>query len=216
MSPQSTPSDGFEQDASADADTVADASESRHGPFYLLYPEYGAIDSLVGFAIFYLILDTLSPTLVDALATALPSVAPDTIGTGLALLLWLVAGVTALAIVVPQVQANPRRFETRHERDAFLDANRPSATQYRFALALVVLGGIVSVLAWQTFLDVLGALLPFVIELDGTLPSTLSPATVAVFVLFVVGFAAYSRGLDRLVIGVVRDLLYRSTVDEWE
>jgi hypothetical protein len=195
---------------------VADASEPRRGPFYLLYPEYGAIDSLVGFAMFYLVLDTLSPTLVDALATVLPSVAPDAIGTGLALLLWLVAGVTALAIVVPQVQANPHRFETRRERDAFLDANRPSATQYQFWLALLALGGAVSVLAWQTFIDVLGALLPFVIELDGALPSTLSPANLAVFVLFVVGFAAYSRGLDRLVVGVLRDLLYRSTVDEWE
>lgn len=209
-----SPQNGFDQGAPVDAGTTADASESPRGPFSLLYPEYGALDSLVGFAMFSLILETISPTLVDALATALPSVAPDAIGTGLALLLWLVAFVTALAIVVPQVRANPRRFETRRERDAFLDAKRPSTTQYTVWLAFLALGGTVSYLAWQTFIDVLSAMLPFVIELDGTLPSTVSLANVTVFVLFLVGFAAYSRGLDRLVIGVLRDLLYRSTVDE--
>ena len=226
--PPTSPTDQFDA-TTAGGDTAATArreiptsdapervGESRSDFDWLLYPEYGPIDSIVGFAIFYLLVDALTPTFVDALALVLPDVATSTLTTGTALALWLVAGITALTVVLPQVAANPRRFDSRDERDAFLDANRPSEMQYKVNLTLLVLGGATAFLAWRTVLDVFRGMLPVVVELGGEIPPVLTAGNVAIFVVFVVGVAAYARGLDRLVIGGVREFLYRTMLDDWE
>lgn len=186
------------------------------GPYRLLYPAYGPVESLVGFGLFYLLVDRLTPVVADALAGPVPALVPEPFATLVALLLWLVFGLTVGTTVLAQVRANPPTFGSANERDAFLDANRPSERDYRFNLALLVLGGSTAVLAWPTMLEVLRGLLPVVVTLDGTVPAVLTVGNVAVLVVFFLGFAAYARGLDRLVVGGMREFLYRTSADDWE
>lgn len=196
--------------SSPDEQMTREGVAGERRPFPLLYPEYGPVDSVVGFGLFYLLVDAVTPTLVEALAGPFPDLASGTVTTGTALALWAVFGLTVLTVVLTQAKPNPRRFDTRAERDAFLDANRPTEWDYRLNLALLVLGGSTAALAWGTAVDVLRGMLPVVVDLGGAVPSV---GNVAVFVVFFVGFAAYSRGLDRLVVGGLRELLYRYHLD---
>ena len=181
----------------------------------LLYPEYGPVEALVGFGVFFLIVEWMTPALVDTLAGPFPDLVPEPLTTVTAVLLWVVLGVTVLSIVLTLLTPNPREFGDRSERDAFLDANRPSDREYRFNLVLMVLGGATAVLAWPTFIEVLRETFPMVVELGGPVPTVWTLGNVAIFVVFVLGVAAYTRGLDRLVIGGMREFLYRYHADDW-
>jgi hypothetical protein len=75
---------------------------------------------------------------------------------------------------------------------------------------MVVIGGFIAYLAWETFLVTLENLVVVVVDLDTTLLTTLAPVDIAVFVVFTVAFAAVSRGIDRLVMGGVREALFRT------
>jgi hypothetical protein len=190
------------------------ATDSR--PVRLLYPEYGPVEALVGFGVFALIVEWLTPALVAALAGPVPDLVPEPLTTVTAVLLWVALGATVAAIVLPLLDANPRTFDDRRERDAFLDENRPSDRDYRVNLALMVLGGATAVLAWPTFVAVLRETVPVVVALGGPVPTAWTPGNVAIFAVFVLGVAAYSRGLDRLLVGGMREFLYRYHADDWE
>jgi hypothetical protein len=191
-------------------------AHDRRRSVRLLYPEYGPVEALVGFGAFYLILEWMTPTLVDTLAGPLPDLVPDPLTTLTAMLLWLILGIIVAAIVLEFVGENPREFEDRSERDAYLDEHRPSDRDYRHNLALMVLGGATAVLSWSTAIEVLRGTFPVVVELGGVVPPGQSLADGAVFVVFFVGVAAYARGLDRLVVGGMREFLYRYHADDWE
>lgn len=184
------------------------AHRDRDGPLRVFYPAYGPIDSVLGFGLFYLLVDLATPLLAEALAGLL-GVESAAVETFAAVLLWAVFAATAFGAVLTQTADNPRTFDDRTEREAFLAANRPRPWEYRLHVALATLGGAVAALAWETFVVVFEALLPAVVELDGTVPAVLTPGNVAAFVVFFLGFAAFSRGLDRLVIGTLRESLYR-------
>ena len=192
----------------------ATETEETGGPVGLLYPAYGLVEALVGFGVFGMLVDQITPAAVAALTDTYPGlVGPVT--TGAAVLLWLVAGAMAMAEAIEQARANPRTFPTAAERTAFLDANRPSEAHYRLNLVVMVLGGSMAVLAWNTVVDVLASAVPVVIDAGGTLPASLTLGNVAVFVVFVVAVAAYARALDRLVVGGAREFLYRTHTNDW-
>ena len=196
------------------ATTERTAQDRR--PVRLLYPEYGPLEALIGFGVFYLILDYMMPTLVDTLAGPFPDLVPDPLATGTAMLLWLFLGVIVAATVLDFLDKNPREFEDRSERDTYLDENRPSDRHFQHNLALMFLGGATAVLSWSTAIEVLREMFPVVVELGGLVPPGSSLVDGAVFVVFFIGVAAYARGLDRLVIGGMREFLYRYHVDDWE
>lgn len=185
------------------------------GRLGLLYPEYGPIESLLGFGLFYLLLDTLTPHIVTTLTGPFPDLVPEPVTTATAALLWLVGITTLLAIALTQLDANPHTFTDQDARATFLDQHRPTEPFYTRSLGLLVLGGATAYLTWDTTITYLEGLLPVVVDTTGEFPGVMTIENTVVFVLFFVGFAAYARGLDRLIIGGIREFLYRSLDDDW-
>jgi len=193
----------------------AESARDAGGPVGLLNPEFGPIEALVGFGVFAVLVDRLTPAAVAGLADRFPDlIAPFTTGT--AVLLWLVGGVTVLHVALDLFRPNPRTFTDPEARDAFLDAQRPSAADVRRNLVVMVLGAATALLAWETVVAVFEAMIPVVIEPGGQLPASLSLGNVAILVVFFLAVAAYARALDRLVVGGAREFLYRHYTDDWE
>ena len=123
---------------------------------------------------------------------------------------------TVLHVALDLFRPNPRTFTDPEARDAFLDAQRPSAADVRRNLVVMVLGAATALLAWETVVAVFEAMIPVVIEPGGQLPASLSLGNVAILVVFFLAVAAYARALDRLVVGGAREFLYRHYTDDWE
>ena len=67
----------------------AESARDAGGPVGLLNPEFGPIEALVGFGVFAVLVDRLTPAAVAGLADRFPDlIAPFTTAT--AVLLWLV------------------------------------------------------------------------------------------------------------------------------
>ena len=204
---------GNQDQQESSRDTRTESEENEHQSVQLLYPKYGPVEALVGLGVFYLIVDQLTPVLVDALAGPLPTLVPDPFTTLAALALWGVAVLTLGTQAYAQLRANPVTFDSRAERDAFLDCERPTNGEYRFNPVLMVLGAATALLAWDGATGFLQDVIPVVIELEGDMPAAMTIENALVFAAFFVGLAAYTRGLDRLVIGGMRELLYRLYAD---
>lgn len=200
--------------ASDDADASAREAdggppEGDDGPRVFL-PAYGPVEAAVGYVLFFILVDRATPVLVDELAAPFPDAVPEPFMTYAAVVLWLVLVALLLATVRGQLAANPRTFADADERESFLDEQRRDRWRYRIDAALVVVGGAATVLTWDVFVAVLVDLLSVVVvELDGATPALPGAEEVAVSVVFLVGVAALARGLDRLLVGGVRELLYR-------
>ena len=200
---------GTDRSAERDSPTRTSSRTESRGPVRLFYPAPGLVEAALGYGLLYLIVDAVTPVLVDELAGTAPDLVPEPFTTLMAFVLWVALGATVLGVVLAQVRDNPREFATPAEREEFLASNRPTASDYLFAGALAVLGSALAALAWDAFLPALEDVLVVIVEADGTVPPSLNVGDAAVFVAFFVGFAAFARGVDRLAAGGVRELLYR-------
>lgn len=207
---------GTRERQSSSRDSHAAIEDNNHRSVQLLYPNYGAVEALVGFSVFYLSVDQMMPVMVDALAGPLPTFVPDPFTTLIALALWGVALLTLGTQVYAQLRTNPVTFESREDRDAFLDRERPTNEEYRFNIVLIMLGAATALLDWNGAIGFLQELVPVVIELEGDMPAAMTIEKALVFAAFFVGLAAYTRGLDLLVIGGIRELFYRIYAGAWE
>lgn len=180
-------------------------SEGRR--FAIHYPEYGIVEAFVGYALFYTVVDFATPILVKSLAADFPAYVPGAVQTWAAAALWIILGLTILGQLQVQVSVNPRVFETREELINFLRDERPIGWKYRLNVTLALVGGIVVWALWSAFWNALEELLLAMPEVDAV--TVLALETIGSIAVFAMAFAVLSRGIDRLVTGVVRETLYR-------
>jgi hypothetical protein len=198
-----------EAPAGAGVEGAHDAGRAGTGRrYWLLYPEYGTLRAILGFGLFYLTVALVTPVVVDLFAEFAPAVASATVTTGAAVLLWLSLTLTLLDQGYRQVTANPHRFADREALVEFLDANRPTTLEYALAGGGVLVTATVVVATWRPFV----VALPELVWTMTHLPTAGAPSIVtsAIVVGFIVAFTLCTYGTDRLVVGAVREALYRA------
>jgi hypothetical protein len=179
------------------------------GTFRVFYPEYGPVEAALGLVVLYLVVDVATPVLVESLAEPLPDLVPEPLTTLTAASLWVLSALVVFAAALDQWRVNPREFGSREDRDRFLDANRLEEWRYYANAGLVLAGAAVAVVSWDTFRAVLEPVLVTVVEVDAASLSGTPIADVVVFVAFFVGVSAVTRGIDRVVVGSLREFAYR-------
>lgn len=165
-------------------------------------PAYGPIDAVLGYALFYVVVDRITPSVTAVLADIL-SVAPSTIGFGLAAALWFVLVVTVLDQARRQLAALGvgTADAVRHEATQRGTLSEP---QTEFYLAALLVGGVVAAWTFDTAMTTIPSLVRVV--------STADPGgfVIRAFLETVVFFAAFgtaTRALDRLLVGAIRQWL---------
>lgn len=179
--------------------TYTDSQAEGHRPVRYV-PAYGPVDAVLGYALFYVVLDRVTPTVVDVGTTVVPGVAPSAIGFALAALLWFVLAVT----VVDQLRRQLAAAGLSSHREVGPDPSTrppPSEPLSLGYLLAGVFGGGVAWLAFEPAMRALRSLLPVVATLDfgGFVVSQF-----VVLLVFFLSFAVATRSLDRLLVGGVR------------
>jgi len=166
-------------------------------------PAYGPVDAVLGFVLFYVLVERATPTVVDVITGAVPSIAPATVGLGLALFLWFVLVVTA----IDQVRRQLAAFGVGSDRDVRrAERVRPTPTGKQVAVyvALLVSGGAIAALTFEPAMETAVSLIEVVATID---VEAFSLAAFLVMALFFVSYEAATWSADRLLVGGVRALL---------
>lgn len=172
-------------------------------------PIDGAVEGILGFGLLYLLVDRLTPTILDTLARPLPQMVPEPVTTGLAGLLWLGLATTVFGVVRTFLDENPREFRSEDALRAWLDAVRPTPIAYLRWAILFVSGSIVAAATWVTAFEVLDGLLGVLTDFTGQVPAEITILDTVLLVVFFVGFGFAARAIDSLIIGALRELQYR-------
>ncbi|MEF8869953.1 MAG: hypothetical protein V5A85_15615 [Haloarculaceae archaeon] len=175
---------------------------SRDGRYV---PAYGPVDAVLGYALFYVVVDRATPTVVDVFRDVLPGLSPSLVRLGLAALLWFVLAATALeqgrrqlaALGVVDGDAGDRLSASGSRAVP----SEPRALAY---LVLLVVGALVATWTFDRAIETVVSLIPAVAALD---VGAFLTGEVLVLVAFVVAFEAATWALDRLLVGGFRALL---------
>ncbi|WP_458189107.1 hypothetical protein [Haladaptatus sp. NG-WS-4] len=165
-------------------------------------PAYGPVDAVLGFVLFYVVVDRATPTIVDVSTNVLPDLSPSLVGLGLAALLWFVFTMT----VLDQVRRQFAAFGVG-THDAVGDTRGHTTlteTQALAYLVLVLVGSVVAVWTFDSAMETAVSMIRTVSTLD---VAAFVPVDVVVMVVFFVSFGVTTRALDRLVIGGIRAML---------
>lgn len=174
-----------------------------------LAPAYGPVDAALGFALFYVIFDRVTPTVVTVLTDALPEVSGATVGLGLAMFIWFVFGVTLLDQISRQLAAfGLTRSGTRRSTGGPRTITERLATWY---LALGLVGGLLAVWTFERAMDALVSTILIVSDQD---VEAFVPEELVVLVVFFLAFAVATHAIDRLVVGGLRTALAESATVE--
>lgn len=167
------------------------------------FPAYGPIDAALGYGLFYVVVDSATPAIVDVLTEALPEASPSLVGLGLAITLWGVLAVTVLEHLRRQLAALGvlTHAAVRPRRPARLHTSLIRLVGHLIA---AVVAGFVAAWTFDTALETIVSLIPVVAALE---VEALVPVEIAVLIVFFVSFGIAARSVDRLTIGSVRAVL---------
>jgi hypothetical protein len=174
---------------------------SRDGRYV---PAYGPVDAVLGYALFYVVVDRATPTVVDALGSVLGGVTAGSIRLGLAALLWFVLVVT----VIDQARRQFTALGLLGDADA-ADGNIwspvvPSETQALAYVVLLALGGLVAAWTFESAVGTVVSLIRVVVTLD---LGAFVLGEFLVMVVFFVSFEVAAYAADRLLVGGFRTML---------
>ncbi|MFB6171335.1 MAG: hypothetical protein ABEJ23_02295 [Haloarculaceae archaeon] len=171
------------------------------------YPLYGTVERLVWLALLAFVVWSATAAVVQTVAALAPATP------------WLRAAVVgAVALVAVGVAAREyrrqrtatRSFLAREVLGSFLDQNRPGPGRHLVAIVLTAAGAAGVWRAGDRFVATLDGAF-YVLRTAATTgdPAPFDPANLLWGAAFLLAVAALARGLDRLVVGGYRELLYR-------
>jgi hypothetical protein len=162
-------------------------------------PEYGLVEAALGYWVFYLIVDAVTPTVVDVVQEAMPGRSASAVTVALAAALWVVLFGTVLWQARTQSRALGREADVSDRERAV-----PSETEATVATIGLLLGGMLAVGTY----DVAMATLPAVVRATASADASVvfTPGFVGL-VGFFLGYGVATWAADRLVIGGVRSLM---------
>lgn len=167
------------------------------------FPAFGPVDAVLGFLLFYYVLDLATPTLVEVLSESGPTFEASVVRFGLAAFLWFVLIVTVLEQVRRQLASLGVGDDTDISRGLFGRAT-PTEAQTTVTLVLVLLFGLLAVWTFDTAMRTVPAAIRHVANLEF---AALLSTEFLLMAVFFVSFSLASTFLDRLVVGGVRMLV---------
>lgn len=174
------------------------------------YPRYGTVQSLIWFALFYLVAARATDAFVETLQAVDPSTDPSVVKLGMAVSLWVVLIAVIAGELLRHAHDNPERFVARQVLVEFTEQHRPTLREHVGWLLAAVAGGAVVFMAGDRFFGTLDdALLVGGRLADQGALEPFSPVNLGWGVAFLAGFALVAHAADRVVVGSVREVIYR-------
>lgn len=173
-------------------------------------PAYGSVRTVVLFGLLVLIVERATAALVETLQTVAPAASAAPLKFALAAVLWVALALVMVAEFRRQSVDNPYEFQAREVALSFLDQRRLTPRSAGLAILLSASGITVAWLARPRFVATLdGAFHVMTALIETGSPGSFAVANLVWGTAFVAGVLALAWGLDRLLIGLVREMLYR-------
>ncbi|WP_458204575.1 hypothetical protein [Haladaptatus sp. NG-SE-30] len=182
--------------------TYVDAGSRTDSRSGRAIPAHGPLDAVLGFVLFYIVVDRATPTIVDVMTEVLPNVSPSLVGLGLASVLWFILVVT----VIDQIRRQLAALGVGTHSAVSLTETRTTLTEAQalLYLALALVGSIVAVWTFDPAMETTVSMIRIVATIDVV---AFVPADFVVMAIFFVSFGVTTRALDRLLIGGIRAML---------
>lgn len=178
--------------------------------FRFIYPERGTIAVSLGIVLGYFLVVHTTGQLSRSLRSVYPTLFPEPVHT---LALGLLAFVTIMSLSregYRQYQANPRMFMSREEVRAYHSIKCFETQDYQQYFTLTLVSAGIVMVGWSRFL----------ISYEGTVRvvarlyinksvGPVDPMNVIWGTIFLVSFAVFAVGLDRLVVALWQDLRFQ-------
>jgi hypothetical protein len=160
------------------------------------------VDAVLGFLLFYYLVDRATPTVVAVLTESTLSLSPSLVRLGLAAFVWFVLAVTVLEQVRRQLASlGIGRYDTN--RFSVFGRETPSETQALVALVAVLVFGLTAAWTFASAVETAISMIRIVATVDA---GAFALGEFAVVVVFFVSFSLASKALDRLLVGGFRML----------
>lgn len=191
------------------APRYARMSTDRGRTFTVRFPEYGHLEAVIAFGLVALVVDRATPVLAGPLA-ALAGTTPARVRLGFAGLLWITLFTAVLVSARRQRRGRAPEFRARDVLVKFLEQNRVDRDRYVVHAVGASLGGVVVALGYTRFVDALdGAIVIVRRVVAGDPVGSAALASIAAGVAFFGGLVLFAIGLDRFLVDLAREALYR-------
>jgi len=168
------------------------------------FPAYGPIEAGLGYLLFYVLLDRVTPAVVSVFSETVLNLSPSFVRFGLATALWFVLVVTAIDQVRRQLAAlGVGTYDDSRLR--VWSRVTPSSLRTTGYLLALIAGTAVAVITFDHAVEALISLIPVVATVDVV---AFDLVELFVMVVFFLSYSAAAHSLDRLVIGGVRALTF--------
>ncbi|MFC7132089.1 MULTISPECIES: hypothetical protein [Salinibaculum] len=166
------------------------------------FPAYGPIEAVFGYALFYVLVERATPSVVEMFSQTVLDLSPSTVRFGLAAALWFVLVVTAFDHGRRQLAALGLVSYDEYRLRVWSRVTPSSLRTAGYLVALLV-GGSVAALTFQPAVETLLSLFSVFTTVD---PTRLDVVGLVTMVAFFVAYGAATHSLDRLVVGAIRAL----------
>jgi len=182
--------------------TVTSGRSRRTADLADEFPTYGPVEAVLGYALFYVLVDRTTPAVVEVFSETALDLSPSFVGFGLATALWFVLAVSVLDQVRRQLAALGVVSYDDYQLRVWSRVT-PSSLRAAGYLLGVVVGGTVAALTFEPAVDALLGLIPVVGAVD---VASFDLVGLLVLVTFFVAYSAATHSLDRLVVDGIRAL----------
>jgi len=164
------------------------------------FPAYGPLDGVLGYALFYVVVDRVTPAVVEVFSETVLDLSPSFVGFGLAAALWFVLAVTVVDQTRRQLAALGLVSYDEYQLRVWSRVTPASVRTAGYLVALAV-GGTVATLTFERAIEALLGFIPVVATADVVAFDVVGVLTL---VVFFVSYGVATHALDRLVIGAIR------------
>lgn len=165
------------------------------------FPAYGPIEAVLGYALFYVLVDRVTPAVVAVFGEDV-GLSPSFVRFGLAAALWFVLAVTAPDQVRRQLAALGVGSDDDYRLRTWSRVT-PESVRTAGYLAALVVGSGVALVTFESAVEALLSLIPVVGAVD---VAAFDFVDLLVLITFFVAYSAATHSLDRLVVGALRAL----------
>lgn len=166
------------------------------------FPAYGPIEAALGYVLFYVLIDRVTPAIVTVFSDTVLDLSPSFVRFGLATALWFML----VVVVVDQTRRQLAALGVVTYDDLQLrlwSRVTPSSLRTAGYLLALVAGTAIAVISFDRAVEALLTLIPVVATVDVV---AVDLTEVFVMGVFFVAYSVAAHSLDRLVIGGMRVL----------
>lgn len=174
------------------------------------FPAYGSVEAVLAYALFYVLVDRMTPAIVETFSETVLNLSPSFVRFGLATALWFILVVTVIDQIRRQLAALGVVPSHEYQIRVWSRVTPPSVRTAGYLSALVV-GGVVAAITFDRAVESLLWLIQLVASVNITefevmIGTEFDVVSLAAMIAFFVTYGVATHSLDRLVVDGIRSL----------